>query len=210
MRALIGGLSFEEYFGGILGGHVEQNSVCRDTNAVDERNQPHLVFWLYFITFLQYFPLFFSDFSSVPGGACPVGYCVPFGWSGLSGASGAQRPVGRPTRRGPRFSRNGGKEPGPSVIDRRFRRNRRRGVPCHVGSARSRAGDQAFSRESPDARSRGEAPPPFYGPLVSTRSFWCGGAQRGGGKAISSSSTCPDLGAFFLGFLLEHRQKQHL
>ncbi len=54
------GASFRGIFWGHIGGHVEQNSVCRDTNAVDERNQPHLVFWLYFITFLQYFPLFFG------------------------------------------------------------------------------------------------------------------------------------------------------
>ena len=35
-------------------------------------------------------------------------------------------------------------------------------------------GIQAFSRESPDAKSRGGGPPPphFYGQLVGTRSFW--------------------------------------
>ena len=54
------GAFFRGIFLGHIGGHVEQNSVCRDTNAVDERNQPHLVFWLYFIIFLQYFPLFFG------------------------------------------------------------------------------------------------------------------------------------------------------
>ena len=35
-------------------------------------------------------------------------------------------------------------------------------------------GIQAFSRESPDAKSRGGGPPPplFYGPLIGPRSFW--------------------------------------
>ena len=37
-------------------------------------------------------------------------YYVPYGWSGLSGASGAA-PRRAPTRRGPRFSRETGKEP---------------------------------------------------------------------------------------------------
>ena len=62
------GAFFRGIFWGHIGGHVEQNSVCRDTNAVDERNQPHFVFWLYFIIFLQYFPLFFR-ISLPPWGA---------------------------------------------------------------------------------------------------------------------------------------------
>ena len=90
------GAFFRGIFWGHIGGHVEQNSVCRDTNAVDERNQPHLVFWLYFIIFLQYFPLFFRISLPPWGAACPVGYCVPFGWSGLFRCLGAQRPVARP------------------------------------------------------------------------------------------------------------------
>ena len=81
----------------------------------------------------------------------------------------------------------GERGPGPSVIGRRFRWNRRRLAPATWVPARSRAGIQAFSRESPDAKSRGGGPPPplFYGPLVPTRSFWRGGAQRGGGWAVS-------------------------
>ena len=102
------GAFFRGIFLGHIGGHVEQNSVCRDTNAVDERNQPHLVFWLYFITFLQYFPLFFRISLPPWGAACPVGYCVPFGWSGLFRCLGAQRPVGRLPGGGPRFSRETG------------------------------------------------------------------------------------------------------
>ena len=34
-----------------------------------------------------------------------MGYCVPFGWSGLFRCLGAQRPGGPPARRGPHFSR---------------------------------------------------------------------------------------------------------
>ena len=34
-----------------------------------------------------------------------MGYCVPFGWSGLFRSLGAQRPVGRLPGGGPRFSR---------------------------------------------------------------------------------------------------------
>ena len=62
-------------------------------------------------------------------------------------------------------------------------------------------GIQAFSRESPDAKSRGGMPPRppiFYGPLVSTRSFWrlwhivpVVGLLRG-------PCTCPDLERFFV------------
>ena len=104
MRALIWGLSFEEYFGGILGGHVEQNSVCGDTNAVDERNQPHLVFWLYFITFLQYFPLFFR--ISLPSRGAPArwGTAYPSGGRGFSGASGRSAPLPARPRAGARLS----------------------------------------------------------------------------------------------------------
>ena len=53
--------------------------------------------------------------------------------------------------------------------------DRRRLAPARWVPARSRAGIQAFSRESPDAKSRGgmpPAPPLVYGPLVGTRSFW--------------------------------------
>ena len=48
-------------------------------------------------------------------------------------------------------------------------------------------GIQAFSRESPDAKSRGGMPPPpiFYGPLAAARSFWRWVAQRGGRGAIT-------------------------
>ncbi len=52
--------------------------------------------------------------------------------------------------------------------------DRRRLAPARWVPARSRAGIQAFSRESPDAKSRGGRPPapPVYGPLVGTRWFW--------------------------------------
>ena len=49
--------------------------------------------------------------------------------------------------------------PRPSVIGRRFRWDRRRVDPAAWVPARSRAGIQAFSRESPDAKSRGGGPP---------------------------------------------------
>ena len=105
------GAFFRGIFLGHIGGHVEQNSVCRDTNAVDERNQPHLVFWLYFITFLQYFPLFFR--ISLPSRGAPArwGTAYPSGGRGFSDASGRSAPGGPPTRRGsPFLPRNGEKE----------------------------------------------------------------------------------------------------
>ena len=73
----------------------------------------------------------------VPGGGA-VGYCVPFGWSGLFRCLGAQRPVAPPARRGsPFLPRNGEKEGrgqapwtpffyGPLVPTRAFRRL------CHI------------------------------------------------------------------------------
>ena len=107
------GAFFRGIFWGHIGGHVEQNSVCRDTNAVDERNQPHLVFWLYFITFLQYFPLFFR--ISLPpwgallspgreGGARIPGSTYPSGGRGCSGASGRSAPLPARPRAGARLS----------------------------------------------------------------------------------------------------------
>ena len=56
----------------------------------------------------------------------------------------------------------------PSVIGRESRRDRRRVDPATWFPARSRTGIQAFSRESPDAKSRGGGPPP---PFFMARSF---------------------------------------
>ncbi len=69
---------------------------------------------------------------------------------------------------GSRPARPGLPSAGGSVQDRR------RFEPARWVPARSRAGIQAFSRESPDAKSRGGRPPapPVYGPLVGTRWFW--------------------------------------
>ncbi len=70
---------------------------------------------------------------------------------------------------------------------------------CDVVSRPVPGGDQAFSRESPDARVAGRAPPPpfFYGPLVPTRSFWrwCHIVSILG--LLRGPCTCPDLGRFF-------------
>ena len=98
------GAFFRGIFLGHIGGHVEQNSVCRDTNAVDERNQPHLVFWLYFIIFLQYFPLFFR--ISLPSRGAPArwGTAYPSGGRGFSGASGRSAPLPARPRAGARLS----------------------------------------------------------------------------------------------------------
>ena len=98
------GAFFRGIFWGHMEGHVEQNSVCRDTNAVDERNQPHLVFWLYFITFLQYFPLFFR--ISLPSRGAPArwGTAYPSGGRGFSGASGRSAPLPARPRAGARLS----------------------------------------------------------------------------------------------------------
>ena len=104
------GAFFRGIFWGHMEGHVEQNSVCRDTNAVDERNQPHLVFWLYFITFLQYFPLFFR--ISLPSRGAPArwGTAYPSGGRGFSGASGRSAPGARLPGGGPHFSREMGRK----------------------------------------------------------------------------------------------------
>ena len=66
--------------------------------------------------------------------------------------------------------------------------------------ARSRAGIQAFSRESPDAKSRGGGPPPplVYGPLVPTRSFWRLWRIVPVEGLFRCPCTCPDLGRFFV------------
>ena len=124
------GAFFRGIFLGHIGGHVEQNSVCRDTNAVDERNQPHLVFWLYFIIFLQYFPLFFR--ISLPpwgallspgreGGARIPGSTYPSGGRGCSEASGRSAPRPACPAGSPFLPRNGEKEgrgstPGPPFL----------------------------------------------------------------------------------------------
>ena len=75
-----------------------------------------------------------------------------------------------PTRRGPPFlPRNGGEEGrGPLSSIGGSVGNRRRVDPATWVPARSRAGIQAFSRESPDAKSRGGGPPP---PHFMTRSL---------------------------------------
>ena len=67
------------------------------------------------------------------------------------------------------------------AVGRWSRLDHRRLEPAGGSPARDRAGIQAFSRESPDAKSRGGMPPAplVYGPLVGTRSFWRGGAQDG-------------------------------
>ncbi len=89
--------------------------------------------------------------------------------------------------------------PRPSVIGRRFRWDRRRVDPAAWVPARSRAGIQAFSRESPDAKSRGGGPPPplFYGPLVPTRWFWRLWRIVPVEGLVRCPSAYPDLGRFF-------------
>ena len=195
------GAFFRGIFWGHIGGHVEQNSVCGDTNAVDERNQPHLVFWLYFIIFLQYFPLFFR--ISLPSRGAPARWLLRTLW--VVGAFPVPRgaaPRRAPTRRGPPFlPRNGGgRGPGPSVIDRRFRRKPSQGVPCHVGSRPVPGGGSRLSlRESPDAKSRGGGPPPPHSMARSFPLARFGVVGRSGAVVglFRGSSTCPDLGAFF-------------
>ena len=61
-------------------------------------------------------------------------------------------------------------------------------------------GIQAFSRESPDAKSRGGGPPPplVYGPLVPTRSFWRLWRIVPVEGLFRCPCTCPDLGRFFV------------
>ena len=138
--------------------------------------------------------------------SCPVGQPGPaHPWGGrLRSTLEAQRPGGPACPAGVPISPEkwGERGPGPSVIGRRFRWNRRRLAPATWVPARSRAGIQAFSRESPDAKSRGgwpPAPPFFYGPLAAARWFW------GMWRIVSVEwlfrcpCTCPDLDSHFAG-----------
>ena len=78
--------------------------------------------------------------------------------------------------------------------------DRRRLAPATWVPARSRAGIQAFSRESPDAKSRGGMPP---APRFRARSFplACFGVVERSGAIVGllrGPSACPDLGRFFV------------
>ena len=102
--------------------------------------------------------------------------------------------------RGPRWGRG----PLPSAGGPGW--DRRRLEPAGWFPARSRAGIQAFSRESPDAKSRGGGPPPphFYGPLVGTRSFWRLWRIVPVEGLFRTPSTCPDLETFFRKNAFQH------
>ena len=97
--------------------------------------------------------------------------------------------------------------PGASAdVGRWSRWDRCRSRPATRFPARSRAGIQAFSRESPDAKSRGGGPPPphFYGPLVGTRSFWRLWRIVPVEGLFRTPSTCPDLETFFRKNAFQH------
>ena len=101
----------------------------------------------------------------------------------------------------------GPRGPGACRIGRWSGLDHRRLAPARWVPARSRAGIQAFSRESPDAKSRGgmpPAPPFFYSPLVPTRSFWrlCHIVPVAG--LLRYPCTCPDLETFFHKMLFQH------
>ena len=91
-------------------------------------------------------------------------------------------------------------------VGRWSRWDRCRSRPATRVPARSRAGIQAFSRESPDAKSRGGGPPPphFYGPLVGTRSFWRLWRIVPVEGLFRTPSTCPDLETFFRKNAFQH------
>ncbi len=100
--------------------------------------------------------------KAAPEFPAPGRYCVPFGWSGLLRSLGAQRPKGasEPSTRRVRSTvlpLIGGS--GRPIADPDLPR----GFPPGPGR-----GIQAFSRESPDAKSRGGGPPP---PHFMTRSL---------------------------------------
>ena len=87
-----------------------------------------------------------------------------------------------------------------SAVGRWSRLDRRRLAPARWVPARSRAGIQAFSRESPDAKSRGGvAPaPPFMARSFPTRSFWRLWRIVPVEGLFRCPCTCPDLGRFFV------------
>ena len=98
--------------------------------------------------------------------------------------------------------------PGASAdVGRWSRWDRCRSRPATRFPARSRAGIQAFSRESPDAKSRGGMPPapPVLKPLAA-RSFCFGVGWRSGAIVglLRHPCTCPDLETFFHKNAFQH------
>ena len=118
-------------------------------------------------------------------------HCVPGGAAPVSAAVQGPRRWGRgplPSAGGPFW-------------------NRRRLAPARWFPARSRAGIQAFSRESPDAKSRGGMPP--APPFFRARSFPLarfGVVGRSGAVVglLRGPCTCPDLETFFHKMLFQH------
>ena len=126
----------------------------------------------------------FFGFLFRPGGRLPGGVLRTLRVVGAFPVPRGAAPRRAPTRRGPPFlPRNGGKEGrGPLSSIGGSVGNRRRVDPATWVPARSRAGIQAFSRESPDAKSRGGMPPAPPG-LGAARSHslvlaWWGAAGR--------------------------------
>ena len=107
----------------------------------------------------------------------------PAGWVSARSRAGAWQGTTYPSGGGALTVPRGAAPRGPSVIGSWSRWDRRRLAPATWFPARSRAGIQAFSRESPDAKSRGgmpPAPPLFLGPARSHSLVlaWWGAAGR--------------------------------
>ena len=99
----------------------------------------------------------------------------------------------------------GPRGPGACRIGRWSGLDHRRLAPARWFPARSRAGIQAFSRESPDAKSRGGCPPPQpQGPARSHSLVlaWWGAAERQ--YFPLQPVPCPDLGTFFQKNAFQH------
>ena len=95
------GAFFRGIFLGHIGGHVEQNSVCRDTNAVDEKNNltsfSGCILSHSYNIFHSFFGFLFRLGGALlspgrEGGARIPGSTYPSGGRGFSGASGRSAP----------------------------------------------------------------------------------------------------------------------
>ena len=107
------GAFFRGIFLGHIGGHVEQNSVCRDTNAVDEKNNltsfSGCILSHSYNIFHSFFGFLFRLGGALlspgrEGGARIPGSTYPSGGRGFSGASGRSAPLPARPRAGARLS----------------------------------------------------------------------------------------------------------
>ena len=109
-------------------------------------------------------------------------------------------PAERRARAAPSFAGRAG-----FAVGRWSRLDRRRLEPAGWFPTRSRAGIQAFSRESPDAKSRGGCPrPQFRARSLPLARFGVGCHIVPVDGLLRHPCTCPDLETFFHKMLFQH------